>query len=301
MLAESVQGHDRHAAERAHAEQAEVEHRPVAARLDHPERREHHGRQRERGKDQRRSPPFGVAPDQREDQAEQGEGERDHAAPVDRLRVGGGHVLELGLGEHHRRDPDRDVDEEHPLPAQAFGDGPAHERPDGHGSAEGGAPDADRLAPLAALELLRDERKRSGEHAGSAHALEAAAEVEDRRALGQPAQQRGHGENHEPDGEDPAAAEPVAKRSEHQQERCEGERVGVHHPLEARQARVQIGLYRGERDVHDRHVHEEHERGNADRDERPPLAFHRYWSSRRPVLRSGPAATGGRRERRAAR
>ena len=110
---------------------------------------------------------------------------------VDRLRVGRLDVDELRLGDEDRGDPDRDVDEEDPLPAEALGEDAADQRPDRDGAADGRAPDPDRLGALAALELLGDQRQRGREHRRGAGALEAAAEVQQRRVAGEAAEERG--------------------------------------------------------------------------------------------------------------
>ena len=71
-------------------------------------------------------------------------------------------------------------------------------------------------------------------------------------------------------GEDALAPDPVGERPAGQDQRGERQRVGVDHPLQAREARVQVSLDARQRDLHDRHIHEQHERASADRDQRPP-------------------------------
>ena len=75
-----------------------------------------------------------------------------------------------------------------------------------------------------------------------------------------------------PDDEHPPPADQVGHRAGRQQERRERECVGVDDPLEIGEARAEIALDRGQRDVDDRHVEQQHESRQAHRDERPPLA-----------------------------
>ena len=131
-----------------------------------------------------------------------------------------------------------------------------------------------RPGALAALELLGDQRQRGGEHRRRADALQAAGEVEDRRVAGEPAEERRDREDAEADREDAPAAEPVAERPEDEQERGEGQRVGVDDPLQAREARVEVALDLRQRDVDDRHVDQQHERRDADGEQRPLLTAH---------------------------
>src|SRR4029077_20589235 len=108
--------------------------------------------------------------------------------------------------------------EEDPLPAEALGDDPADQRADRERAPHRRHPDPERGRPVLALELLADQRQRGREHPGAAYALKAAGEVEQRRVAGDPAQERGEGEDPEPDREDAAAAEAVAERAGGEQE-----------------------------------------------------------------------------------
>ena len=69
-----------------------------------------------------------------------------------------------------------------------------------------------------------------------------------------------------------ASAVDVAHHAGGQQEGGERQRVGVHHPLQVGEARVQRPLDVGQRHVHDRDVEQEHEGGRADGDQGPPFA-----------------------------
>ena len=64
----------------------------------------------------------------------------------------------------------------------------ADQRADRDRAADRRPPDADRVAALAPLELLRDQRQGGREHRRAADALQAAGEVEDGRVAGEPAE-----------------------------------------------------------------------------------------------------------------
>ncbi len=198
--------------------------------------------------------------------------EGDEAHPVDPTRA---QVLRLGdLGERdeHGDGADGHVHEEDPAPADATGDGAADERADGDGAADDGAVDAEGRAAVASGEGRRNERERGGEHDGAADALHGAGQVEHQGRGREPADQRGQREDDEADGEDLPPPVDVARHSGRQQEGGQRQRIGVHHPLQVREARVQRRLDVRERHVHDRDVEQEHEGRRADGDQGPPFA-----------------------------
>src|SRR5665811_1972152 len=92
---------------------------------------------------------------------------------------------------------------------------------------------------------------------------------------GDPAEERGQGEDREADGEDAPAPQAVAQRPSRQQEGGERQRVGVDHQLQTGEAGVEVALDVGQGDVDDRDVQQQHERRDRDQDEGPPLALHR--------------------------
>ena len=84
---------------------------------------------------------------------------------------------------------------------------------------------------------------------------------------GEAAEQAGRGEQAEADQEDAPAPEQVGQPAAEQEQAAEGQGVGGHHPLEAGGAEVEVVLDGGQGDVHDRHVEDDHELGQADHDE----------------------------------
>ncbi|MBN9624249.1 MAG: hypothetical protein J0H06_15095 [Actinobacteria bacterium] len=230
-------------------------------------------RKRPRGRDdQRAAPALVVAAHQRQHQQQQRGGEADDAAPVDAgdVRVTG--LAQLPVGDRDRRDPDRHVDEEDRLPAEAVGEQAADQRPDRDRHADRGTVDAHRHAPFgAAGELLGDQREADREHDRAADSLQAAGEVEEGGVGRERAEQRGGGEDRQPADEDAAPAEAVGERARCQHQRGERERVGVDHPLQVGEAAAEVLLDLRQRGVHDGYVEKKHEGGDADRAQRPPL------------------------------
>ena len=74
--------------------------------------------------------------------------------------------------------------------------------------------------------------------------------------------------------EDALASEQVAERAGVEQRGREGERVGVHDPLEIGEGGVQLLLDVRQRDVDYRDVEEQHEDRHADDDQDPPFPLH---------------------------
>jgi DNA-binding HxlR family transcriptional regulator/putative sterol carrier protein len=87
---------------------------------------------------------------------------------------------------------------------------------------------------------------------------------------GQAAGQGRDGEQAEPEQEEPAVAKEVAQPAAEQEKAAEGDQVGVHHPGERGLRKAQILSNRGEGDVHDRRVEDDHEVAEAKDEEREP-------------------------------
>ena len=130
-----------------------------------------------------------------------------------------------------RGDTDRDVDEQHPAPAQPAGEDPAEQHAGGAAGARHRAPDPERTVALGALrERGRDDRQRRRRDDRGAEALHRAGGDQPSLGLGDPAGERGQREQHQADHEHPPAPEQVGQPAAEQQEAAEGQRVGVHHP-----------------------------------------------------------------------
>ena len=173
--------------------------------------------------------------------------------------------------EHGGGDADREVDEEDPVPAEGLGQHAAGEQPDRAAGRGHEAVDADRLRLLAWLGEHGDDHAQ--DHRGGqrpADALEEPRAHKHLLALRHSAQQRGEREQRKAGQEDVAAPDQVAEPSGEQQQPAEGDQVGVHHPREGGLREAQIVLDRGQRDVNDRRVEDDHQHPDAQHDERDP-------------------------------
>ena len=133
---------------------------------------------------------------------------------------------------------------------------PAHER----GRAIGTSSRRQRSWAGNALEMI-DER--CGHHERGADALDDAAGDEPGVARGEADRRAREPEGDDAEQEHPAAAEDVAQPAAGDQQHGEGQGVRVDGPLERREARVEVALDRGQRDVHDRVVEHDHEQREA--------------------------------------
>src|SRR5207245_11614751 len=97
-----------------------------------------------------------------------------------------------------------------------------------------------------------------------------AREHERRRALGKPAQNRRSREQDHPGQEDLLAADEVAGPAGQEQQAAIGDQVRVDNPGELCRGEAQVALDRGQRDVHDRRVKDDHELAEADDDQSEP-------------------------------
>jgi hypothetical protein len=133
------------------------------------------------------------------------------------------------------------------------------------------------VAPYTPTAVPRS-RPGDGEHYRPADALDGAGDVEEGRIGRKTRSQRGDREDRQPGGEHAPAAEPVGEHAGGQHECGERQRVRVDHPLEVGEACAEVVADRRQRGVHHRDVEQQHERRDADREQRPPLAVHIYVS-----------------------
>ncbi len=236
------------------------------------------GQERQRGGDQPdgpgRAPAVVLRLDDRVHQHDQAPGDRHRAGQVERpmLDVGPrlGDEAQCGEQRHHAH---RHVDEEDPLPGGQLGERATQDQADRATAGGDRAPHSERLGALTLLgERGRDDRQRGGREQRRAEALQAAADDQHARRLGQPVEQRGDREQRHAGDEQPLAPEQVAGPATQQEEAAEDQRVGVDHPLQARGREVQATLDRGQRDVHHGGVEHDHELGQAgDHQDQPPV------------------------------
>ena len=187
-------------------------------------------------------------------------------------------VRVVALGEQDRRErerdeADRDVDEEDPLPREEVGEDAAergrrqrrrsrrrHPRRRGRCCARG---------PRWKV-VVRIERA-AGVMVAAPRPWSARAAISDVVAPGEPAEQRADREDDEPGHEDAPAADDVGQPAAEQQEATEDERVRADHPLQVLLREPEIGLDRGQRDVDDRDVQDDHELHGAEKRQCVPL------------------------------
>jgi len=91
----------------------------------------------------------------------------------------------------------------------------------------------------------------------------------------QPGEKRGQREHDQAREEDAPAPQQVGGASTEQQEAAEHERVCADHPLEILLRETEVDFDRGQRDVHDRDVQDDHELDCAQQRQRQPLALFR--------------------------
>ena len=212
---------------------------------------------------------------QRIDEQHQPGGDRRGAGDVEVAmpQLGAALIQEPRRNENHGR-ADGDVDEEHPRPGEIRGEHAAEQHARCAAGAGGGAPDAERAVPLATLpERRHQDRERRGGEQGAAETLQGAKR--DQRALGpgESAQEGARREEGETGDEQAPAAEDVGEAAAEEQEAAEDDRVCADHPLQARFGKVEVGLDRRQRDVHDGDIEDDHElRDDDDREGEPAAA-----------------------------
>jgi hypothetical protein len=271
----TVKGRQLHAGEGGLAEQPQGQHRLLHPRLDRQEGDHQRRGGPEQRDDQGAAPALVVAAQEPENEQEQGRAERRQAAPVHPRGVRVAALAELRVGHRDRRDADRNVDEEHPLPAERVDQRATHERADRDRHADRGSVDPHRRAALAAgRELLRHKGQRHREQNGSADSLNRPGDVEEGCIGSKAGRERRAREDQQASGEDAPSTEAIGKRTRGEHECRERERVSIDHPLQVGEAGVQVLLDRRQRGVHHGDVEQEHERRHADREQCPPFALH---------------------------
>ena len=149
-------------------------------------------------------------------------------------------------------DPDRQVDDEDEVPGDRLGEDAAEQQADRAAGRGDEAVDADRFRLVGGLREHRHDHPqdhRRGERA--ADPLDEAGADQDRLRRRGRAEQRGGGEDRQPDEEDAALAEQVAEPAGEQQQAAEGDQVGVDDPGQARLREAEVVLDRGQGDVDD--------------------------------------------------
>ena len=186
--------------------------------------------------------------------------------------------------EQEADDPDGQVDEERPPPAEVLDHEGAHGGARGTGDRADRPPDGHGHRDLVAGEGLEDEGERRRDEGGGADRLQHPRRDQGAGGRRQAAQHRRHGEDHDRGEERAPAPDPVRQPAGRDQQGGEDDRVGVEDPRERRRRdRREAGRDRREGDEQDRRVEEDGEHGQAGRGEDGPLAAR--WALRRAARR----------------
>ena len=198
--------------------------------------------------------------------------EQDRAGDVGPLvEADPGLVVDQPHREERGEDPDRDVDEEDPVPADRLGQDATGEQADRPARGGDETVDADRFRLLARLgEHRHDHPQHDGRGQGPGDALDEPGRDQHPLGLGECAEQRGEDEDGQAGEKDPALADQVAEPPDQQQQPSEWDQVGVDDPGEAALTESEVVLDRGQRDVHDRDVENDHQDAGAEHVQREP-------------------------------
>ena len=151
------------------------------------------------------------------------------------------------------------------MPAQRLGQQPAGEQAEGTAGNRDEDVGAHRAGPLARIGELGDDDRE--DHRGLRRGADALQEAgADQEPLGRrdTAEQRGCCEDDQPGEEDALAPEQIAQSAGKQQKGSERDEESVHDPGQVGLAEAEVVLNRGEGDVHDRHVEDDHQLRHAD-------------------------------------
>ena len=259
MVLRPVPKYEEQQQDRAGDEQArDAEETPVAA--SHVERRDI-------GKG---APVVTLTFDQPEDDGEQGAAGEQHTNRIEVLLPAEADAGKQPDPEDEGDDPDRNVDPEDGLPAEVGDEEPAQRRARDRSDAGDRAPDAKRRAALVGRKDVGQNAERLGREDGATHALDHAGRDQLGRTLRQATGDRRQREDGEADEEEPFGAEHVAEPAGGDQQHRVGEDVGVEHPEDLVESRVQAVDDARNRDVHDREIEQDHEEAKAEHEQDDP-------------------------------
>jgi hypothetical protein len=168
---------------------------------------------------------------------------------------------------------DREVHEEDPVPAQRLREQPPGKEADGasgDGHEDVGAHGPGALGRLG--KLGDDDGQDHRGLGGGADALKEAGTHQRFRTGCDPAQDRCDREGDKAGEEHALSTDEVADPAREQEQAAEGDEEGVDDPGQVALAEVKVPLDRGQGDVHDRDVEDDHQLRQADDSERGPAA-----------------------------
>ena len=220
------------------------------------------------------APAVRLAPGQPVHEREQAGRGGQRPGEVEPRPVGSRDLVEQAAARDRRRDGEHDRHVQAPAPVEQLGQRAAEQQADRAAHAGDGGVDPERLAALGGVgERRRQQRQRGGrEHRGE-RALHRSGADEHVVALRGAADGGGAGEAQQPRDERPLAAEEVGDAPAEQQQAAEAQRIGGDHPLALVVGEAELALGGRERDVHDRHVEDDEQLGDADHHEDQPAAI----------------------------
>src|SRR6266567_1950448 len=204
------------------------------------------------------------------DDGEDGErGRRDGQHGADRVDpltdAEAGRLVDQDQAQDRRHDADRQVDEEDPVPGQCFGQQPAHQEPDRPTRRSDEGVHAHRLRSLPwRWEHGDQDPEDHRSHEGGGRPLHEPRSDQQGLTVRKATEQRGDREGRGAGDEDLLASHEVAQPPGQEHQPPEGQQVGVHDPRQRRLREMQVPLDRGQRDVHDRDVQNDHELADAE-------------------------------------
>ncbi len=177
-------------------------------------------------------------------------------------------VQRSGDGE----EADGKVDEECPAPRQIRREEATQQGAHRRHAADDRPPDAEGDGAVPALEVGVEDRLGGGQDHRPADALQDPREDQDVAVRSKPGEHRGQHEDHQAREVHPATTQDVAHASDRDEQGSEDERVDRVDPLRLRRVQVQVADDRGDRDVHDRRVDDDHRDADAQHREADPAA-----------------------------
>nr|WP_220795180.1 hypothetical protein [Gluconacetobacter sacchari] len=170
----------------------------------------------------------------------------------------------MARGQPETEHADRQIDEEDGAPARDGDQEPADDRPRGKRDSTAGTPPPHRpIAFLGVVKGLTQQRERIRDQERGPDPLHEPGPVQQVQAGGKAASQRCEREQRKPGHEDRPRADPVAERPGRQQQRREGQRIGVDDPLQAAHASPERGVQRLQRHVDDADIHQDDDKAKA--------------------------------------
>ncbi len=201
---------------------------------------------------------------------QQRERRQQHARNIEPVPGTDPHIGDEENSQQDHEGTDGNVDKEDVPPVECADQEPAQGRARDRGNSGDGSPDAERRAAALRREDSRQYRQRLRQQQRRSDPLDDAETHQPAHAGREPA---GCGRQRERDhahDEHPALPEQVTEPASRDQQDREHQGVGVDHPQNAVQRRVQSGDHVGDRDVHDRQIEQRHEESERHDDQHDP-------------------------------